>query len=117
MTATDIAKYGGLTARSSLRDTLGNAAKAVSVLVEQGIIEPLVPQSHMKGRLKVDLTFEMVPTQALWSEIRSADRLEADAREHLRLAARTELPERFVPVDRSVSSRVRSGRKQLELLT
>ena len=87
------------------------------MFVEQGIIEPLVPEPHMKGRLRVDLTFEMVPTQALWSEIRCADRLEADAKEHLRLAALTEMPERFVAVDRSVSSRVRSARKQLELLT
>jgi hypothetical protein len=30
MTGTDIARYGGLTARSRLRDTLGNAVKAVS---------------------------------------------------------------------------------------
>jgi hypothetical protein len=117
MTATDIARYGGLTARSLLRDTLGNAAKAVSALVDEGIIEPLVPEPHLKGRLKVDLTFEMVPTQALWGEIRCADRLEADAREHLRVVARTDLPERFIPVDRSISSRVRSARKQLELLT
>jgi hypothetical protein len=110
MTATDIAKYGGLTARSRLRDT-------VSVLVVEGIIEPLIPEPHMKGRLRVDLTFEMVPTQALWSEIRCADRLEADAKGHLKLAARTELPEKFVTVERSVSSRARSARKQLELLT
>jgi hypothetical protein len=80
MTATDIARYGALTARSRLRDTLGNAARAVSVLVDQGIIEPLVPEPHLRGRLKVDLTFEMVPTHVLWSEIRSADRLEADAK-------------------------------------
>ena len=43
---------GGLTARSRLRDTLGNAAKAVAVLVEEGIIEPLVPEPHLKGRLR-----------------------------------------------------------------
>jgi hypothetical protein len=116
MTGMDIARYGGLTTRSRLRDTLGNAAKAVSVLVEQGIIEPLVPEPHMKGRLRVDLTFELVPTQALWSEIRCADRLEADAKERLRLAAFTDMPERFTVVERSVSTRTRSARKQLELL-
>jgi hypothetical protein len=87
------------------------------MLVKEGIIEPLIPEPHMKGRLRVDLTFEMVPTQPLWTEIRCADRLEADAKEHLKLAARTDLPERFVTVERSVSSRVRSARKQLELLT
>jgi hypothetical protein len=116
MTGMDIARYGGLTTRSRLRDTLGNAAKAVSVLVEQGIIEPLIPEPHMKGRLRVDLTFELVPTQALWSEIRCADRLEADAKERLRLAAFTDMPERFTVVERSVSTRTRSARKQLELL-
>jgi hypothetical protein len=115
--ATDIARYGGLTRRSRLRDTLANAVKAVSVLVDEGIIEPLTPESCFQGRVRIDLTFEMVPTQALWSEIRSADRLEADAKEHLKVAARTDLPERFVLVDRSVSSRVRSTRKQLEFIT
>jgi hypothetical protein len=113
MSAMDIASNGGVSLRSRPRDTLRFVARAVDSLVEVGLLEPVERETEREGRRYTDILFDLVPTPKFMAEMRRADILADDGRARLKVVAGTDAPDRFVPVERHVTTRARAERKRL----
>lgn len=116
MTAMEIARDGPMSPRNRQRDTLRYVKNAVDVLVREGFLEDLGVDGQQvikEGRRKADVAFDLMPTLRFLEDIHRAEALVADGKERLREAAGTDLPSRFIDIERTAVYVIKSRRRRL----